>query len=213
MTIDNRRDGCHFSTLRQTLRQNDVFMTTRLGILSFLCVLSLSLHAQKPYRGDGADDWLRFVPVASTYALKVSGVRSASSWKRLAVNSTLAYALSSGVTWGLKCAVRERRPDWTDRRSFPSGHTSAAFAGATILDKEYRHVSPWISVAGYAVATGVAVDRVARHRHHWHDVVAGASIGVGGTLLGYWIGDKLTGEGCRYGVGVGAEGVALVIHL
>ena len=43
---------------------------------------------------------------------------------------------------------------------------------------EYRKVSPWIGVAGYALATGVAVDRIRRNRHHWGDVVAGAAIGV-----------------------------------
>ena len=112
--------------------------------------------AQKPYHGDGPDDWLRFVPVASAYALKACGVESASSWKRLAINTATSYVLSCGTTWALKHAIHERRPDGTDNRAFPSGHATVAFAGAAILDKEFRHVSPWISVGGYAVATGVA---------------------------------------------------------
>lgn len=178
-----------------------------------LCAYSIIINAQKPYHGDGMDNWLRFVPLGSAVVLKAAGVESASSWKRFAVNAGLSCVLTTGTTWALKHGVSERRPDWTDRRSFPSGHASIAFAGATILDKEFRHVSPWISVAGYAVATGVAIDRVARNRHHWHDVAAGAAVGIGGTMLGYWLGDKLTGERSRYSVGVGADGVTVSINL
>ena len=182
-------------------------------LLLSLSVWVLTASAQKKYYGDGADDYLRWVPLASVLTLKACGVESASSWKRLLVNTAASYALSCGVTYGLKHAVTERRPDYTDRHSFPSGHATAVFAGATILDKEFRRVSPWISVAGYAVATGVAVDRVARNRHAWHDVAAGAAIGVGGTILGYWIGDKLTGERSRYHVGIGAERLAMRVEL
>lgn len=188
--------------------------------LAFLCALlvlslaSLPLRAQdKAYHGDGPDDYLRFVPITAVYTMKVAGVESASSWKRLVVNSVASYALSCGVAWGLKESVHETRPDGTDRRSFPSGHTTVAFAGAAILDKEYRHVSPWISVGGYAFATGIAIDRVARNRHHWYDAAAGAAIGVGGTWLGYWLGDKITGERSRYNVSVSADGLALTIKL
>jgi membrane-associated phospholipid phosphatase len=173
-------------------------------------LLPLSASAQKEYHGDGIDDYLRFVPLVSVYALKASGVESASSWRRLAVNSALSVALSAGVSYGLKLSVKEWRPDRTDRRSFPSGHTTLAFAGATILHKEFGHVSPWISIAGYSVATLTAIDRVRRNRHHWGDVAAGAAIGVGGTMLGYWLGDKLTGEQSRYSVGVSSEGLSFV---
>lgn len=185
----------------------------RLWLTLALTLSILPCAAQKPYHGDGADDWLRLVPLGSAVVLKAAGVESASTWKRFAVNTGLSCVLTTGTTWVLKHAIHEWRPDKTDRRSFPSGHTSIAFAGATILDKEFRHVSPWISVAGYAVATGVAVDRVARNRHHWHDVAAGAAVGIGGTVLGYWLGDKLTGERSRYRVGVGPDGVTVSIGL
>ncbi|MGI6231577.1 MAG: phosphatase PAP2 family protein [Prevotella sp.] len=180
-----------------------------------LCLLtcSLSLHAQKSYKGDGPDDILRYVPLTAAITLKACGVESASSWKRFVVNVALSEAFSLGPTFALKYITHEKRPDWTDHHSFPSGHTTMAFSGAVILDKEFRRVSPWISVAGYSVATFVAVDRVVRHRHHWQDVAAGAAIGVGGTLLGYWLGDKLTGEKSRYYVGATSDGVVLAIRL
>lgn len=62
--------------------------------------------------------------------------------------------------------------------------------GATNLMHEYRKISPWIGVAGYALAMGVAVDRIRRNRHHWGDVVAGAAIGVASAEAGYLIGDR-----------------------
>ena len=167
----------------------------------------------KEFHGDGIDDALRFVPLAAVFSMKAAGVESASSWKRLAVNSALSVAVSSGATWGLKHAVHRRRPDGTDNRSFPSGHATVAFAGATILYKEYHQQSEWIGVAGYAVAAAVAADRVRRNRHHWDDVAVGAAIGIGGTLLGYCVGDMLTKEKGRYTVGIGAEGMTVCIAL
>ncbi len=176
-------------------------------------LLAVPTWAQRTYHGDGPDDVLRFAPVASAFALKACGVESESSWKRLAVNTALSYALTAGTTWTLKHTIHERRPDWTDNRAFPSGHTALAFAGAVVLDKEFRHVSPWISVAGYAVATGVGIDRIARNRHAWQDVVAGAAIGSGCTLLGYWLGDKITGEHARYTLGTDGQRLCLRIRL
>ena len=177
----------------------------------FVALALLPANAQEHYYGDGPDDYLRFVPITAAVALKAFGVESASSWRRFAVNSIISIGLTTGTTYVLKQSIHERRPDWTDRHSFPSGHTSFSFAGATILHKEFHHVSPWISVAGYAVAAGVAIDRVARNRHEWQDVVAGAAIGVGGTMLGYWLGDKITGDHSKYYVGASPDGVQLAI--
>lgn len=147
----------------------------------------------KRYHGDGIDNVLEYVPTAAVFGLKMCGVEAESSWKRMLTVSVLSFAINGGVVQGLKSVVHETRPDGTDRKSFPSGHTAIAFCGATTLMHEYRQVSPWIGVAGYAVATTVAVDRVRRNRHHWYDVVAGAAIGIGSAEAGYWIGDKILG--------------------
>lgn len=182
--------------------------------LVFLLVFSLPSGAQdKRYHGDGIDDYLQYVPTVAAFSLKLCGVEGASSWKRRLTNAVCAYALTTGTAWVLKQAVHERRPDGTDDHAFPSGHATVAFTGATVLLKEYGRVSPWIPVAGYALAAGVAADRVRRNRHRWGDVAAGAAIGVGGTLLGYWLGDRITGERSRLSVGAGPAGVALAWRL
>ena len=182
-------------------------------LLAVCLLLALPVCSQdKEYHGDGIDDYLRFAPIAAVYTLKASGVESASSWKRLVVNTATSYALSVGVGYGLKKTISERRPDGTDHDAFPSGHAIIAFAGAHILHKEYHHVSPWISVAGYGVAAFTAYDRVRRNRHEWHDVIAGAAIGVLGTEAGYWIGDKLTGEHSQYNVSVSPNTVSVIVN-
>ena len=161
--------------------------------------LSLGIVAQdKKYHGDGPDDVLQYVPFASLFVLKATCVESASSWKRLAVNAAASYVFTAGTAYVLKHTIHETRPDGTDHRSFPSAHSAIAFAGAHALHKEYGHVSPWISVAGYGVAAFTAVDRVCRNRHHWYDVAVGAALGIGATELGYWLGDKITGEHSQY---------------
>lgn len=183
-------------------------------LLIVALVLSLPAYGgDKSYHGDGIDDVLRFVPIAGAVTLKACGVESASDWQRFAVNGVASVVVSSGSAWIMKETVSERRPDGTDHRSFPSGHTVLAFAGATILHKEFCHTSPWISVAGYSVATFTAIDRVCRNRHHWYDAAAGAAVGTAGTMLGYWIGDKLTGSRSRYAVAVGPQALAVVIRL
>lgn len=147
----------------------------------------------KTYHGDGIDNVLQYVPTAAVFGLKILGVEGESTWKRRLTVSLLSFGVNAGVTYTLKHTIKETRPDGTDQHSFPSGHTAIAFCGATTLMHEYKHVSPWIGIAGYAVATGVAIDRVRRNRHHWYDVAAGAAIGVASAEFGYWIGDKILG--------------------
>lgn len=148
----------------------------------------------KRFHGDGIDNVLQYVPTVAVFGLKVCGVKTDTSWKKRLTVSVASFAVNAGVTYALKRTIHERRPDGTDNRSFPSGHTSIAFCGATSLMHEYYKVSPWIGVAGYAVATTVAVDRVRRNRHHWGDVVAGAAIGCLSAEAGCLIGDLILGK-------------------
>ncbi len=81
------------------------------------CDLQDAYSNHKRYHGDGIDDALRFVPITAAFALKVAGMASASSWKRLVVNSAASFAISSGTTWALKHVVDRERPDGTDNKS------------------------------------------------------------------------------------------------
>jgi len=189
-------------------------MLYRLPLLIIALWVSAGCSAQyKRYHGDGIDDYLRFVPVASVYILKTAGMDGQSSWKRTVVNTATSFAINVGTTYLLKNVIHSTRPDGTDRRAFPSGHTSMAFCGAMILHKEYYKTSPWISVAGFSVATITAVDRVRRNRHHWQDVLAGAAIGILSTEAGYRLGDLITGERSKMDVAVTPVGLQLIVKL
>ena len=174
-------------------------------------------HQYKSYHGDGIDNVLEYVPTAAVFGLKLLGVPAESSWKRRLTVSVVSFGINAAVTYSLKHTIHEMRPDGTDNHSFPSGHTAVAFCGATTLMHEYRKVSPWIGVAGYAVATTVAVDRVRRNRHHWGDAVAGAAIGVASAEAGYWIGDIILGKGKKkkqdVSLSVAPMGMTLVARL
>ena len=86
--------------------------------------------------------------------------------------------LSIGVAGGLsilgKAVVHEERPDNSDNKSFPSGHTALAFASATTM---YRRYGWEYAIPAYALATLTGVSRVAGDKHYWWDAVAGAAIG------------------------------------
>lgn len=196
-------------------------------ILSFILLFaSLGVSAQdKRYHGDGIDNYLQYAPIATSFVLKFAGVPSRSSWEQRLYKSGATFLLCAGTTYALKHVIHSRRPDGTDNHSFPSGHTAVAFCGATVLHKEYGKVSPWISVAGYSVATLTAVDRVRRNRHRWGDVAAGAAIGFLSAEAGYWLVDKIMPkkknkssdampeEEQKVQVGVSADGLAMVIKL
>lgn len=70
------------------------------------------------------------------------------------------------------------------RTSFPSGHTTSAFAVASVFSR--RCESPLIAVTAYALAAGTALQRVYDDKHWGSDVFAGAALG---TVVGRWIAD------------------------
>ena len=162
----------------------------RVRLLALLVLVAVGAKAQQRY-SDGLDDVVQYLPYASVFALKACGVESRDDWKKLAIKTAVSWVATAGTGWVMKHAVKEWRPDESDQKSFPSGHTMIAFAGATALHKEFGKVSPWISVAGYGAATFVAVDRVARDRHHWYDVAAGAGLGFFVTEAVWWLSDRV----------------------
>lgn len=61
-------------------------------------------------------------------------------------------------------------------RSWPSGHTTLAFAVATAFHLKYEN--PWVSVPAYSLASLAGWSRLHDDRHWASDVFAGATIGI-----------------------------------
>lgn len=133
------------------------------------------------------DDYTQYAPMAATYALNLSGIRGQHGYGDLTIILGTAYALMGISVNSLKSATKVMRPDGSSRNSFPSGHTATAFMGAELLRREYKDVSPWIGVAGYAVAAGTGFLRMYNNRHWFTDVVAGAGIGILSVEAAYWL--------------------------
>jgi membrane-associated phospholipid phosphatase len=95
--------------------------------------------------------------------------------------------LAGGITYGTKITIGRERPDKSNTKSFPSGHTETAFVAAEFLYQEYKDKSIWIGIGGYSVATFVGIARVYNNRHWVSDVVAGAGIGILSTKAVYWV--------------------------
>jgi len=133
------------------------------------------------------DDFTRFAPAVSVYALNALGIKGKNNFRdRTVILATSALFVTVTVS-GLKNIAKVQRPDGTTHDSFPSGHTTIAFAGAEFLWQEYKEVSVGYGIAGYAVATGTGVFRLYNDRHWLTDVAAGAGIGILSTKAAYWL--------------------------
>ncbi len=86
-----------------------------------------------------------------------------------------AQILAQTVTGVIKKTAQRQRPDGSDTRSFPSGHTSVSFASATVLQREFG----WkVGIPAFAAASYVATARIEKKKHFLSDVAFGAAIGI-----------------------------------
>lgn len=125
-------------------------------------------------------------------------------------------AVTAGLTSFLKYAINRTRPySYNDSLpddvrlqrdaglSFPSGHTSMAFAMATSWSVLYmkRHpkspgvVPVWIG--SYLLATTTALLRPVAGRHFWTDIIAGAATGVAVGLLVPYLHELIAGRSSK----------------
>lgn len=119
--------------------------------------------------------------------------------RNVALTGLKAYLLSGGAALVAKHIFHRHRPAdddppnpylWegpfeftTDYTSFPSGHTTTAFAIATVLAQGYRD-KMWVGLTSYTVATLVGLSRIYDGKHWATDAIAGAAFGTFiGTVL------------------------------
>jgi len=102
--------------------------------------------------------------------------RAMGSARAMDAGRDLLRAQISATSWSyaLKFAAQRTRPNG-DPRSFPSGHATATFATAMVLQDHYG----WkVGVPAFAGATYTAISRIIDNKHWASDVTMGAFVGI-----------------------------------
>lgn len=118
------------------------------------------------------DGWLQGGAALATYGVGVWTDHPAISH----VGSDLirAQALNAVLTRSLKLIAGRKRPSGGGD-SLPSGHASAAFASAAVLDS---HFGPRVGLPAYVAAGFIGWTRVRDNAHWMSDVLIGGAIGA-----------------------------------
>jgi membrane-associated phospholipid phosphatase len=112
----------------------------------------------------------------------------------------IASGINIGATALIKATFNRTRPydkypgeifvnNPSAGNSFPSGHTSQAFAIATTLTLEYKKW--YVTVPAYLWAGCVGYSRMYLGKHYPSDVLAGAAVGAGSSYLSHFISNKI----------------------
>ncbi|HEY1870713.1 MAG TPA: phosphatase PAP2 family protein [Chitinophagaceae bacterium] len=122
--------------------------------------------------------------------------------------ATQAYLTGAAMESLIKLISGRQRPSYYDPRtidaepkfqgpfgtrinsSFPSGHTTVAFAAATVFAMEYKD-RPLVPLISYCAATLIGLSRITENAHWITDVFAGAA-------LGYFTGRQVVNNYHRY---------------
>jgi membrane-associated phospholipid phosphatase len=142
---------------------------TALVVLALLLPLNPGLEAQKTGVQRAGDVLALAIPatgLSATLALHDREGTKDFFWSLLTITAS---------TQGLKLGISRERPDHSDDNSFPSGHTSTAFQGASFIHLRYGFFK---GLPAYAAATFVGLSRVYADKHFLSDVVAGAALGT-----------------------------------
>jgi membrane-associated phospholipid phosphatase len=138
-------------------------------------------HYVEPFGADRA-----FVTIGAFYLAGL--VFQDDRAKDVAADSVVSSIIAGGlISPILKKLVGRSRPSQTggeedvvhplgSSQSFPSGHTTEAFAVASVIASHYS--STWVKVASYGLATMVGLARIDHNAHFASDVLAGALIGT-----------------------------------
>lgn len=114
--------------------------------------------------------------------------------------ATQAYITAATIETAIKLLTSRQRPSYYDAitgknshvfhgpfyhflksdkasfQSFPSGHTTVAFAAATVFAMEYRQYR-FVPIIAYSAATAIGLSRIVQNAHWISDVMVGAALG------------------------------------
>jgi len=136
---------------------------------------------------------LNIVVFATPVAMEIGGYANHdNNLKNEGLQTAVSLALTAAITYSLKSIVKRKRPyieypklitgkSTETTYSFPSGHTSMAFATATALTLSFPKW--YVVVPAFSYAILVAYSRSYLGVHYPGDILAGAIIGTGSSFL------------------------------
>ncbi|GAB4174969.1 MAG: hypothetical protein Kow00108_10030 [Calditrichia bacterium] len=142
--------------------------------------------------------------VGGALALQLGGILLNDPKKRMISNELLtSFGIGSLITHSIKRSLGRTRPYATDdpyrflgpnkqvfrQYSLPSGHSTIAFAAATVLAE--RTESKYLRWLYYGVAASTSLARIYKNKHWLSDVVGGATIGYFSAKLVIRVSDKI----------------------
>lgn len=142
---------------------------------------------EHPHKAIHIDNFLQYAPALAVYGLNAAGIKGKHNFRDRTILYSMSMLISNATVFSLKNSCGVIRPDASNTLSFPSGHTANAFVAAEFMRQEYKDVSPWYGVAGYAVAATTGYLRMYNNKHWFSDVVTGAGIGIASTRVAYWL--------------------------
>jgi undecaprenyl-diphosphatase len=131
--------------------------------------------------------------IAAPSAILLTGfIQKDEAIQREGYRATASLLLSTVLSGSIKYSIKRERPfskspEYFCRKckagklSFPSGHTTAAFATATALTLATKKW--YVAVPAYTWASGVAYSRMYLGVHYPSDILGGIVIGVGSSFL------------------------------
>lgn len=148
-------------------------------------------------------------------AFGVGSINGDDRLQRTSAQAFKAYILTAGATQILKQITHRPRPDeipssglWYGPTgisgrydAFPSGHTSSAFAVASVFAHSYKE-HPWVGITLYSIAGLTGLSRIHDGRHWASDAFFGAA-------MGWYVGKVIVENDSRLSVFPGMDGVYL----
>ena len=147
----------------------DIVRTALILLIILTCISSDALAKKKKTFTTMGDVGQVLIPAAAAYM----------TYSKDDPEGTAQFLKSFAATWGTTFALKHitdtKRPDGGNY-SFPSGHTSSAFAGAAFITNRYGWQYGFPAYVGAAL---VGVSRIDAHLHRPIDIVGSIVLAVG----------------------------------
>jgi len=151
--------------------------TKHAGIVIFFALIVNFVFSSPLYARDDVEIAGNIIAIA--IPVTAGGIILSKNDQEGFVQFSKASLATLGATAALKYSINTERPNGGSH-SFPSGHTSVAFSGASFLQKRYG----WkYGIPAYIAASFVGWTRIESDNHYLKDVLAGAALGVISTYI------------------------------